>query len=256
MHIVVKQVVKLSSQVSASTQTEDVHMEEEEERGDERREQLQMGYMMGPTHTDCDGGGGCLLPPLPSSSCLDFSTQTEEATSYGAQTLQSTFDLNDLATQTDFSELLGFGTKSASSQTYLVSDMQRRDMDAYLRTPSHQQGMEQHVRPLSAMNMYSRPGPLQSLECVGTQTTVMNSYHFEEGPGMGTQTSPNDFYCPLTDDDSRIDFGTQTSDWLTDVASLLPSSCYEIEPTINQDQSTATSFQADCGDGKEHFSAS
>lgn len=230
VHVTVKQVVKLCRQVSTHTQTEACNVQEgggEDGGGSKaKREQLQI---MCPTHTDISNGRDCLESPLLSPlAYLDFSTQTDSATSSGGPGLSNSFNLNDLATQTDF---FNYCTRSAGSQTYMVSDAQQ-DVEQYLNAPSNQKDMESLLPlPPSAINVYPPPpGALQNLECVGTQTATEDSC-YEGGLGMATQTCPDDFYCSLTDD-SRIDFGTQTMDWLTDVSSLLPS-CYGIEPTVS-----------------------
>ena len=239
VQIVVKQVVKLSKQVSISTQTEE---EVDIVGGDFVRgvpcyEELVQTSEASEISREGGSHAAHSLSLQPSSS-LDFSTQTDD--SCQGSSLQSSFDLNDLATQTDFSELLGFGTKCASSQTYLISDDD--SLGQYLQMSNQSDSgsiLKDAVGSLGGPTSLRTSESLLSLECVGTQTTLAGMCGYE-GLGMATQTSPDDFFCPL-DEDSRNDFGTQTMDWLNDVTALLPSS-YDVEtsPSIQNEQSTSS----------------
>ena len=213
--------------MSTSTQTEsNVDLDDDHVgHGQTANQSLQqVGYSIQPNHTDVKGGRDCLdSPPLSSPlAYLDFSVQTDIATSSEGQDLSGSFDLNSLSTQTDFFK---FCTRSASSQTYLVSDTREQVTDAYLQTSPepNAESVTHAVLPPDVNFLHCSTGPVQSLECVGTQTT--GGDHKEVGFGMATQTYPDDFFSPLTEGDSRIDFGTQTMDWLADVESLLPNSC-------------------------------
>jgi len=254
VQIVVKQVVKLSKSVSVAVQTEGPV------DGD-------VG-LAGPSASPADKAssyGEC--PPTfhqSSSSCLDFSTQTEDGF-HGS--LHSSFDFSDLATQTDLSELLNFSTRSTSSQTCLLTSGE--DLSRYLQTSSDQSSddsilrgtVDSAIRSSSPFRRQPPELPL-ALECVGTQTSLAGTGPSErlvmgtqttlsgtdppemlvmgtqtipvgtclsEGLGTATQTSPEDWFCPLGED-SRTDFGTQTVDWLTDMADLLPPSSFTSPP--------------------------
>ncbi len=222
VQIVVRQVVKLCKQVSVSTQTEDSHESSV------------------PSTTETGSGSDSCLPLFQQSSVslLDFSTQTEADQLPQTSCLHNSFDFSDLATQTDLSELLGFGTRSASSQTSLIPPS--KELGHILQSSDHSgddsilKDSTEHASDTVYSSSSALPGsfstPPQGLECVGTQTSSAGLGCYEGA----TQTSPKYFFCPL-DDDSRIDFGTQTMDWLSDVTSLLPApGCYGDE-TSQQD---------------------
>ena len=262
-----KQVVKLSKSVSVAVQTEG-----QVDRGDEMAMQEARGMAGTAVSPSKRGSHEEYSSTLPqSSSCLDFSTQTEDEFQ---GSLHSSFDFSDLATQTDFSELLNFSMKSTSCQTCLLAPGE--DLAHYLQTSSDQSSDDSILRGTvdsairSSSPFQQSSGLSLGLECAGTQTTlagtgsserlvmgtqttpagtgsserlvmgtqttlsgihpemlVMGTQTVQAGTGpseglvMGTQTSPEDWFCPMSGD-SRIDFGTQTVDWLTDMADLLP----------------------------------
>lgn len=152
---------------------------------------------------------------------LDLSTQTEPHSS----SLDHSFDLSDLATQTDFTGFFDFGTQTTSHLTSTQSC--QTCLATVLEAPPGQAAAV--ASPESCdVQTYLEEDTLNSMELVefGTQTAG-------ELLGMATQTTP-DFYHHhhqiLTGLEHRIDFGTQTIDSLfSSVDELLDASCVELD---------------------------
>ena len=177
--VIRREVVKLVNLVSSSTQTEqdDLDMCGSGSCFQTRRlsEQFEdQTSMDGRFHT----------------TFLDLSTQTEP--------LEQSFDLSDLATQTNFTELFNFGTQTPHTSVNHTATQSSEDARNYIMCDCQQ---------------------TENLELVefGTQTLSVGEYP------MATQTSPGDLYCNLSDLESRTDFGTQTIDEL--FSPILPPSC-------------------------------
>ena len=203
---------------------------------------------------------------------LDFSTQTEQS-----PCLNNSFDISNLATQTDFQEFLNFGTQtschtsSQSSQTLHsqttpstptlsqpeffgthTSNQSCQTQHYHLIPPSQTQVLNFGTQTASQSSQTQQnyavttPSPPSNQAEFGTQTT---SYQLL---GIATQTSSNDLYCPLNPLESRTDFGTQTIDFFSDVVPFLPPECLDLGTQTTSTTSLEFCMQAHMSDEESH----